>query len=306
MKPRILSLLPAATEMACLLGLRKHVVGISHDSDYPAYLTAPKVTTTLLSQNLTSREIDEEVRKYEHKGQSIFHIDQKLLSRFNPDIVLTQELCSVCAPSFTEVKRSCKILAKPYFLISLEPETVEDIFDNIQTIADHTNRTKSGRKLINNFSKRITFIKNKTTKLEKDKRPSVLVIEWIDPLMIAGHWVPQMVEYAGGLHLMTKTGEKSRRINWNEVIKINPDFIIIAPCGFTIDKTLKEILLLKNKPHFSELKAYKKSNIFLVNGDSYVTRPGPRIIDGIEIFSEIFHTTLFPKSYNNNCWQRLN
>lgn len=300
---RIVSLLPAATEMIFLLGLEKSLVGISKDSDFPEEVQKiPKLTHSIISNDLTSREINEKVRYYEHKGQSVFHINRNLLKKLNPSLVLTQELCPVCAPSFTDARKACKILKTSYSLVSLEPHTVNDIFENVRTIGEYTNSQNTAKQKIKDLKKRINNIK---IKIRTAKRPSVLIIEWLDPLMVSGHWVPQMVELAGGRSLISKVGGKSKRAFWSDVPFNNPDILIIAPCGFGIKRTKKEINLITKRSGFKNLKAYKNKNIYLVDGDSFLTRPGPRVIDGIEIFAEIFHPNIFQRKYPKTAWQNL-
>lgn len=304
---RIISLLPAATEIVCLLGLKKCLVGVSHDWDYPATIrNIPKITSSVISTDLSSKEIDQKVKSAKHYGQSVFHIDEKLLQELKPDIILTQELCPVCAISFTEIANAAKILTNPYILISLEPESIDDIFENIKTIAKFTNKQHQAEKIIAQCKKRLIQTQQKISKqLHVKPKLSILIIEWLDPLMVAGHWVPEMVEKAGGKMLITEPKEKSREITWQEVLKVNPDVIIIAPCGFDVERTRKEIDIMISKPAFETLQACKNNTVYFIDGNAYLTRPGPRIIDGVEILAEIFYPQIFPRKYNKNSWQLL-
>lgn len=297
---RIVSLLPAATEMVCLLGLEKSLVGISDDSDYPkSVVKLPKVTAvTFDSNSLSSLEIDKKVKEAKHRGSSVFHIDRGLLSKLSPDLILTQELCPVCAPAFSDVEKAAKDVLKDTKIISLEPHSISDIFKNIKEVAKTTK--VSYEKNINSLKSRLSIVSKKVKGLNK---PFVLVIEWLDPIMIAGHWVPEMVEKAGGKMLVAKKKERSRYIDWEEVVKLDPDIIIIAPCGFDIKRTMDEISLITNKKDYKELKAYKNKQIFLVDGNAYLTRPGPRIIDGVEILSEIIHPQFFLRKHSTKDWQ---
>lgn len=286
---KILSLLPAGSDIVNLLGLEN-------------FLVKEKVTSSLISNSLSSLEIDKKVRIYKHKGQSVFHINRGLLKKIDPDVVITQELCPVCAPTFTEVEKSCKILKKDYSLISLEPESIEGVFENIKTIAKFARREKMARAQISRLSERLKSVKLKTQAFRK---PSVLVIEWLNPIMIAGHWVPEMIETAGGRMLAAKKGEGSKEVSWNKILKFNPDVLIIAPCGFDIKRTKKELDLIRNKKGFKNLKAVRNKKIFLVNGDLYLTRPGPKLVEGIEIIAQILYPQEFKRKYDTNSYQVL-
>ena len=286
---KILSLLPAGSDIINLLGLENSLV-------------KEKVTSSLISNSLGSLEIDRKIRAYKHKGQSVFHIDRDLLKKIDPDVVITQELCPVCAPTFTQVEKSCKILKKNYSLISLTPESIEDVFENIKTIAKFTGREKMARAQISRLRERLKNVKLKTQVFRK---PSVLVIEWLNPIMIAGHWVPEMVETAGGKMLVSKKGEKSKKITWDEILNLNPDVLIIAPCGFDIKRTKKELDLITKRKGFKNLKAVGNKKVFLVNGDLYLTRPGPKLVEGIEIIAQILYPEEFKRKYNTNSYQVL-
>lgn len=281
---RILSLLPAATEIVYLLGLEKYLVW------------DPKLTSSSISNAMTSLEIDMAVKRLGHRGNGVFHIDQKKVKELKPDLILTQELCSVCAISFTEIEKAARILDSDVKIISLEPESVEDILENILLVGKVTNRLKVARKLVTRFKARIKKLitRNKKT----NKRPKVLVVEWLDPLMVAGHWVPEMVEIAGGQMLITKRGEKSRRIKQAQ-LNLNPDILIIAPCGFDIVRTIQESKLIDDL----RLKINdKKTKDYLMDGNAFLTRPGPRIVDGIEILAEILHPEIFKRKHTKNNW----
>jgi len=286
---KILSLLPAGSDIINLLGLENSLV-------------KEKVTSSLISNSLGSLEIDRKIRAYKHKGQSVFHIDRDLLKKIDPDVVITQELCPVCAPTFTQVEKSCKILKKNYSLISLTPESIEDVFENIKTIAKFTGREKMARAQISRLRERLKNVKLKTQVFRK---PSVLVIEWLNPIMIAGHWVPEMVETTGGKMLVSKKGEKSKKISWDEILKLNPDVLIIAPCGFDIKRTKKELDLITKRKGFKNLKAVRNKKVFLVNGDLYLTRPGPKLVEGVEIIAQILYPQEFKRKYDKNSYQVL-
>jgi iron complex transport system substrate-binding protein len=298
---KIVSLLPAATEMVCLLGLEKNLVGISDDNDYPAsILKLPKITASTITNSLSSLEIDKRVKAAKHRGSSVFHIDQTLLAKLAPDLIFTQELCPVCAPAFTDVEKAARKVLTNAKIISFEPHTINDIFENIREVAKATQT--SSLKPIKSLKSRLSIVSKKIVSVTK---PSVLIIEWLDPLMIAGHWVPEMVERAGGKMLIAKKQEPSQYIVWDDLLRLNPDIIIIAPCGFDIKRTVDEIGLITNKKGFKNLKAVKNKQVFLIDGNAYLTRPGPRIVDGVEILAEIFHPHIFFRKYPASSWQTM-
>lgn len=299
---RIVSLIPSATEIVYLLGLGKNLVGRSHDSDYPKdVLQKTIVSDTIIDTNLPSREIDKKVRESAHSGRSLFHFDQEKIKKLKPDIILTQELCPVCAPEFNQVEKASRILNTDTKLISLEPHFLADVFQNILTIGKYTSQLSRAKRVVKQLQKRVKKTKGAVQKLTL---PTVLVIEWLDPLMNAGHWVPELVEIAGGKSLLAKKGEKSKRITWREILKTNPDILIIAPCGLNIKRTKKEINLLTSKKGWSSLKAVETRRVYLIDGDAYLTRSGPRLVDATEILAKIIHTEIFgkPKAVEAEKW----
>jgi iron complex transport system substrate-binding protein len=288
---RIVSLIPSATEIVYLLGLGDFVVARSHDSNFPAAaLNKPVVSQPSIPSNLTSRQIDDAVKQSLHTGTSLFHVDQKILQHSKPNLILTQELCAVCAPSFTQIKKAARILTAPVKLLSLEPNTVEDVFENILTVGAHTRKQSAAKKLVANLKHRVAEVERKTRGID---RPSAIVIEWLDPIMIAGHWVPQMVEKAGGKMLLSQPFHKSRKAFWQEILVADPDVLIFAPCGFSIDRAKREMEIFTSKPAWGRLRSVRGGKVYFVDGDAYFTRSGPRLVDGIEILAKIFHPNLF-------------
>lgn len=304
---KILSLVPAATEIVYLLGLGDSLIGISHECDFPKKVkNKKKVTSSLINNRFSSKEINQKIIASKHRGLSLFHIEADILNDLGPDLILTQELCSVCAISYTEVRKTFKILDNQNFLgsntktkiISLEPESIDEIFKNIRLVGRLTERSKEAKAQITKMRDRL---KKPCFKLENTKqaKPKALIIEWLDPLMAAGHWVPNMIEKAGGIALITKNGDKSYPINIDQIIKSNPSIIIFAPCGFDIKRTLMEKKLIKKiMKSFVKLKC----KIFIMDANAYLTRPGPRVIDGVEILSQIFYPEIFPRSYKKSDW----
>lgn len=302
---RIVSLIPSATEIVYLLGLQDRLVACSHDSNYPKdALSKPRVTDVCVPTGLTSYEIDRKVRNSLHHGRSLYHIDSKILRKTKPNLVLTQELCEVCAPSYTQIKKAVRILDSDVKLLSLEPESIEDVFENILTVGEYTGTEDKALQLVKDLNNRLYLIKEKTKR--ERKRPTVVIIEWLDPIMIAGHWVPEMVERAGGKMILSRPHQKSRRARWREVLTANPDILIFAPCGFDIKRTGKEVGMFKKKKGWSKLKTVKNGKVYLVDGDAYLTRSGPRLIQGVQILAKICHPELFGRVSEQEAVQYTN
>lgn len=305
---RILSLLPAATEIVFALGLEKKLVGVSHGCDYPKEaLKLPKVTSSKITNILSSKEIDTQVKQSKHSGHGVFHIDERILKELKPNLILTQELCKVCAVSWTEVKKAVRILelrdkgkVLGVNIISLEPESVGDILENILLVGEVCGVEGKAQEVVEGLKKRLKFYDLRLKNYVDS--PRVLMIEWLEPLMVAGHWVPEMVERAGGINVKTKVGDKSYTISLEEIIITEPSIVIFAPCGFDISRTLREKRLIDD---FIERLKNKKIKYFLMDGDAFLTRPGPRIIDGIEILAEILHPELFKKKYESKDWREF-
>ncbi len=293
---RILSLLPAATEMVYLLGLEKSLVGVSHECDFPAEAKKkPKITISSVGSSMSSRQIDKQVRKLAHRGPGVFHIKEEVLKKLKPDLILTQEICEVCAVGFSEVKKAARILEGEVKIVSLEPESVNDILENIRLVGKLGDKEKEAEKIVKNLKNRIENLKQVIGKFTK---PKICVVEWLDPLMIAGHWVPEMVGKAGGENLISKREEKSKAINIHQIKQIKPDVLVISPCGFDIYRTIKEIDLVEKLARSVGVK-----KIVLMDGNSYMTRPGPRIVDGIEILAEIFYPDIFRRKHSQKAWK---
>ncbi len=289
---KIASLLPSATEIVCALGLGESLVGVSHDCDWPPeVVTKPKLSQALVHPDMSSAEIDQIVREQLHTGLSVYHIDAELLQKLQPDLIFTQELCTVCAPSLDDVRTAAKILEGRTKIVSLEPYTLEDIFDTILTVGAVAGCQAKAQQVVAQLRRRVERVRAKAQEIAH--HPKVCCIEWLEPLMVGGHWVPQMVEYAGGEDWLGETGRPSRYADWEEIQTYNPDFLVLMPCGFSIERTLQEINLLTELDGWEELSAVKESQVFLVEASAYFNRPGPRIVTGLEILAEIIHPKIF-------------
>ncbi|MBI1729746.1 cobalamin-binding protein [Candidatus Acetothermia bacterium] len=288
---RILSLLPSATEIVCELGLSDSLVGISHDCDWPPEIkNRPVLSEAVVHSELSSDEIDQIVREALHNGMSVYHLDPEQFKVLQPDLILTQELCEVCAPSFDDVRMAAKILDSPPQIVSLEPHRVSEILENISLVGQLTKRTKQAKKVIAGLQTRIDQILSRADEFEE--WPRVLCLEWLSPLFIAGHWVPEMVEWAGGV-TMGEPGEPSLEISWNDVENFDPEIIILMPCGFTPERTARELDLLTNHESWGDLRAIKNDQVFITHGSYYFNRPGPRVVTGLEILATIIHPEIF-------------
>jgi len=286
---RIVSLLPSSTEIVYELGLGSDLVGISHDCDYPPEVKR-KICLTSIDidpAKASSAAVNQWVAGKIHSGTSIYHIDPDALKRANPDLILTQELCEVCAPSFTEVKSACKILEGDRKIISLEPTCIEDILDSILTVGQATGTEERAQQVVKSLRSRIMKIEEIVS--NASTRPQVACLEWLDPIFSAGHWVPEMVSKAGGVDRLTQSSQPSIRIDWDRIVNYDPEILILMPCGFNLDRTIQDSESIRRYNGWQTLRAIQNHHVFGVNGTAYFNRPGPRIVDGLAILAEILH-----------------
>src|SRR6266567_610139 len=290
---RIASLLPSATEILFSLGLGDEVVAVSHECDYPPEASKrPVLTKSALHQRMhKSIDVDREV---EQRGGDIYEIDERLLENLQPDLILTQELCAVCAVSYTKVKEAARVLDADTKIISLEPSNLEDIVENILLVGRMTGKEIRAQELASNLLARIEMVKSKTRDVRS--RPRVFFMEWLQPPWAGGHWIPQMVDYAGGFEGLGRLGKPSHRIGWSEVLDYGPEIFVLSPCGFDLDGVMGELYELASYHGWESIPAYKSRNIYAVNASAYFSRPGPRIVDGLELLAHIIHPELFPET----------
>jgi iron complex transport system substrate-binding protein len=284
---RIASLLPSATEMVCALGLAEDLVGISHDCDYPPQIAGtPVLSQAIVTSTLPSGEIEARVRRAVHRGNSVYHLDAEQLAELRPELILTQELCSVCAPSYTLVKQAAKVLDTETKIVSLEPLGLLDILENLLLVGELTGHRARAATIVEDLRDRIDRVRDAVAGLPKRR---VACIEWLEPLYVAGHWVPEMVAIAGGRDVLGKTREPSFMASWEDVVAAAPETLIIMPCGFDVARTREEIHLLTDRPEWQRLPAVQDKQVYLTDATSYFNRPGPRIVTGLEILATIFH-----------------
>ena len=284
---RIVSLLPSATEIVWALDLADQLVAISHDCDWPPEITdRPVLSDSVIDTGADSAAIDAQVREQVHTGRSIYHVDDEKLQALDPDLILTQELCKVCAPAFDDVQAAARIVDDRPRVVSLEPSGLDGILDNIHTVAAQTACEPRAELLIEGLRGRIDEVKERLAGAES--RPRVLCLEWLEPLFLGGHWVPEMVELAGGRPLGAP-GDHSRESDWNEIHAFDPDCIVLMPCGFDLERTRREAKTVTVRDQWQRLRAVREGNVYITNGSAYFNRPGPRAIVGLEILARCIH-----------------
>jgi iron complex transport system substrate-binding protein len=290
---RIVSLVPSATEITCALGLADALVGISHDCDFPPdVLGKPVLSEAAITVTEPSGAIEDRIRGLVHAGRSVYHLAEEALTRLAPDLILTQELCTVCAPSYSLVKRAAKLLDAEVKIVSLEPRGLGDMLDNILLVGELTGTAPRAHALVEQLEARIEAVRACSIV----RRPRVVCLEWMDPVYVGGHWVPEMVEVAGGLDVLGRRGEPSRAVGWDEVVAAGPDILVLMPCGFDVTRTRAEMGALTARPGWPELPAVRRGRVFLTDASSYFNRPGPRLIEGLEMLASVIHPEgcLFP------------
>ncbi len=295
---RIVSLLPSATEILFGIGAGEEVVGVTHECDYPPEaLGLPKLTSASTPNGTTSAEIDRHVRAAVHAGSSLYHLDSALLARLEPDLIVTQELCAVCAVSYEIVDSATKLLnschpersnvmlsaveARTTRVVSLEPGSLQDVFATITTLGEITGHLTEARDLVARLESRAKVLRARTAGTAK--RARTLVLEWTDPPMSAGHWIPELVDLAGGVPVLANPGANSRRLEWTAIAQAAPEAIIVAPCGFDLAKTRAAIEELDAIEAWRSLAAQRTGRVLALDGNAYLSRPGPRLVDAAEI-----------------------
>ncbi|WP_372633577.1 cobalamin-binding protein [Fodinibius sp.] len=292
---RIVSLLPSLTETVAALGRKKPLVGRSHDCNFPPEITVlPSCTEPKFQADGTSYEIDQRVKAILQEGLSVYRVDAEQLAKLKPDIILTQDHCEVCAASLGDVREAVQLsLGKEVQVISVSPTDLSSTVNAIRTVARAIEAEREAEELTAQMKEDLRDIQQQTRPL---RRPDVLCIEWLDPLMAAGNWVPELVQLAGGVPLAATAGAYSPKLEWKKVRRLNPDIIAMAPCGYSISKTLAELATITNRPGWMDLKAVQNHQVFIMDGDHYVNRPGPRLVESTRILAEIIHPSCFRTS----------
>jgi iron complex transport system substrate-binding protein len=295
---RIVSFLPSATEMACALGLADSIVGITHECDYPPEVKSkPVVVRAVLPlERMSQSEIDRAVAERIRNGQSLYEIDEQLLRELAPDLILTQNLCQVCAPSGNEVSQVLKALNKAPQILWLTPQSICEIFDNVRQLGAATGRSAEAHALVNDAEKRLETLAQRTSGVSK---PKVFCMEWLDPVYASGHWVPELVKIAGGIDELSRERGESVRISWDQIAAWAPEVLVIMTCGFNLEQTMKQVWSVfgrKTSSPFFDLPAVRNNRVYAVDANSFFARPGLRVVEGAELLAQLIHPELFDPS----------
>jgi iron complex transport system substrate-binding protein len=292
-KLKIASLLPSATEIVCALGLEENLVGITHECDFPPSVAGkPSLTASRIShETMTSKEIDHAVRSQLDGHGSIYDLDTKRLEQLNPDLIITQELCDVCAVSYKTVEKAARMYVAGAQVVSLEPNTIEDIFENIKTIGALTGASAKAVEVVESLENRLDKVRGKTENLAA--RPRVFMLEWLEPPFAPGHWTPQQVEIAGGDALLGEAGKRSVTTTYEEIFESKPDVMVLIPCGYYAADILRQLENTHFPANWREMPAIKNGKVWALDATSYFSRPAPRVVEGVEILAKIFHPEIF-------------
>jgi iron complex transport system substrate-binding protein len=292
---RVVSLLPSATEIVHFVGAGDSLVGVTHECDYPPGVeTLPKLTSTPIDHHsMTSAEIDAAIREHLTDAGSIYALDAELLEELEPDLVLTQGLCDVCAVSLNIVKGVAKRLPKAPRVLSMNPTSLDGVLDATVEVGEAVGRGAEARERVASLRERLTRVEEAVAGLP---RLRVGCIEWLDPPFSAGHWVPEMVRIAGGEELFAGEGEPSVRLSWDEVFEAAPEVLVLMPCGFDAARTVEEARALPDRPGWSDLPAVREGRLWAVDANSYFSRPAPRLVKGVELLAHILHPEVFPET----------
>ena len=286
---RIVSLVPSATEMLFALGLGPEVIAVTHECDYPPEAgELPKVTRDVLPAGLSAAEIDAAVRELTLAGVPIYELDAETLIGLRPDLIVTQALCSVCAVSHDDVRAVAEEIESQPQVIALDPHTLGEVLGDARTLAQATDRKDAAVDLVSEAAARIDRVR---LAVRDARRPRVAALEWLDPPFAAGHWIPQLIDYAGGEDVLGFSGEPSERRSWEEIALASPDIVIVMPCGYDAEIAHREAEM-----HRDELAALGAGLIVAVNASAYYSRPGPRIVDGLELLASILHPERVPQA----------
>jgi len=302
---RIVSLIPSATEIVCALGLESSLVGRSHECDFPQSVRAlPVCTEPKFNPEGSSYQIDERVKAILQEALSVYRVDAGKLRELRPDAIITQSQCEVCAVNLREVERVVTewLDSRPR-IVSLAPGALADVWADIRRVAEALGVPERGEELLGSIESRMAAIAERARALAD--RPTVACIEWIEPLMAAGNWMPELVEMAGGINLFGEVGKHSPWMDFAQLQDRNPDVILIAPCGFDINRTRQELPALTHRPQWPNLRAVRSRRVFVADGNQYFNRPGPRLVESLEILAELLHPSAFRFGHEGAGWQSL-
>ena len=289
---RIVSFLPSATELIYELEAQEKLFGVTHECNYPNDASSkPRVIESVFEpENMSSQEIDDQICSLSERGEDIYKLVTQNVINAKPDLIISQEICEVCSAYTNQVKNAIKILDEKPEIYSMSPHDVQGILKCVKDIAEKSDKVQRGIEIVNSLNSRINKIKN----VQISNKPKVLGIEWIKPFFTSGHWVPEMIEFSGGINMITKTGEHSRKMNIEEIENTDPDVLILMPCGFDVQRTVSEYnKYLRNDTRWNQLRAVKNKKVFAVDANSFFSKPSIRIVKGIEILAKILHPEIF-------------
>lgn len=302
---RVITLIPSATEIVCALGLEGQLVGRSHNCDFPSRICGlPALTEAKVDAEAPSLEIDRSVLQLIEEGLSVYRVDAKRLRELDPTHVVTQDQCEVCAATLSDVEAAlCAWTEAAPALLSLRPPGLSEVWESIEEVARFLGVKERGRELRKNLEARVADLEKRTSALPE--RPRVACLEWLEPLMAAGNWVPELVRIAGGVNLFGKDGAHSGRLEWDRLLAAKPDLVVLMPCGFDSARTRQELHILEARPEWQGLRAVRERTVYITDGHQYFNRPGPRLGESAQILAEIFHPEHFERSSAESAWEPL-
>ena len=299
---RIATLLPSATEIVCALGLRDQLVGVSHSCDFPGDVAElPRLTHTHVPYERSSREIDDYVRDHLGDHTALYELDMATLEAVKPDVIVSQALCDVCAVATGDVEDAIGSLPGPPQLVDLNPNTLDDVLDDCSRVGEQTGATAAANELCAALRGRRDSVRERTAAIPMNDRPRLTFLEWLVPPFCGGHWNPELVELAGAIDLLGRPGKPSTTISWSQVAACEPEALLVACCGFDTQRSIDDIALLTEENVWEQLPAATRANVYVADGDDYFARPGPRLIDGLEILAHALHPAIHPPSAAGKC-----
>jgi iron complex transport system substrate-binding protein len=303
--PRVVSLIASATEIVCALGCEEMLVGRSHECDYPPSVQRlPVCTGPRFDVHGSSGDIDRRVKETLRESLSVYRVDVDTLQELRPDVIVTQSQCEVCAVSLRDVERAlADVLEGRPRLVSLEPNALADLWKDIGLVAKALGVPERGSELNERLRQRMRGITERTRGMAR--RPTVACVEWIDPLMASGNWMPELVQMGGGVNLFGEAGKHAPRLTWEDVRSADPEVVLVLPCGFDIARSRQDVPVLTGKPGWADLRAVREGRVYLLDGNAYFNRPGPRLAESLEILAELLHPDAFRFGHEGSGWQRL-
>jgi iron complex transport system substrate-binding protein len=303
--PRVVSLIASATEIVCALGCEDQLVGRSHECDFPPSVQRlPVCTAPKFDVHGTSAEIDRRVKEVLQQALSVYRVEADRLRELRPDVIVTQSHCEVCAVSLRDVEQAvCQWLDHRPVLVSLHPDGLADVWDSVRQVAGALGVPDRGAELLTRLRQRMETITERASRLPA--RPTVACIEWLDPLMAAGNWMPELVEMAGSVNLFGAAGKHAPWLTWEELCRRDPEVIVVLPCGWDIDRTRQELPVLTGKVEWPGLRAVRGGRVYLTDGNQFFNRPGPRLVESLEILAEVLHPGAFAFGHQGTGWQPI-